>query len=277
MPEHPTIRRCVIVDTETSDRQDGDERAELIELALVLYSVTNQTTLMEFSTLVPCLHGNRAESVNRIKMAALREVSAIEASMEAARDADPDNTSLDVTSAVVCHMLRSADALVSYNVEFDARFFRPGHYVGPPASIDWPWLCAMSDFKWPRANRQQGSLINLALDHGIGVASAHRALTDCRLLAELFDHADNLAAMFDIALRPKAMFQGLQAFADNQLAKDAGFKWERENAPRKSWTRIMAIEDAAALPFQTKKLYNVSHRASDWGNFSQRASDTLFS
>jgi DNA polymerase-3 subunit epsilon len=251
------IRRVAIIDTETSDL---DSSAELIEIGIILYSITNQTSLVEFSTLISPLHGNRAEAVNRISQAALREIATMESESLLAINQPTDD--------MIRHLLRSADALVSYNVEFDARFFDPHHFAGAQHLgefyIDWPWLCAMSDFKWPHANRQQGSLIHLALDEGIGISTAHRALTDCRILAELFNRASELPAMLDFALRPKAMFQSHQSFDDNHLAKAAGFKWERDGAPRKSWTRIMAIDDVAELPFRTELICHVSHSAKDW-------------
>jgi hypothetical protein len=58
--------------------------------------------------------------------------------------------------------------------------------------------------------------------------------------------------MFAIAMRPKALFVGLQPFDDNQLAKDAGFKWDRL-VPKK-WSRMMAIEDATLLSFPVRRV-----------------------
>lgn len=197
---------------------------------MVLYSVTNQSSLMEFSTLLPGAN-NEAESVNRIKPAALEEMKDI-----------------GEKTAIVSELLNSADCLVAHNADFDRQVL-----------CEWStffenktWLCTMADFKWPLATREQGSLINLALDHGIGVASAHRALTDCRLIASLFDRMENLQSMFAVAMRPKALFVGLQKFDDNQKAKDAGFKWDRY-VPKK-WSRWMAIEDATKLDFPVSRV-----------------------
>jgi DNA polymerase-3 subunit epsilon len=147
-------------------------------------------------------------------------------------------------------MSKAADVFVAHNAEFDSkRLFGDSRFL-PLASL--PWVCTMSDFKWPLATREQGSLTNLALDHGIGVSSAHRALTDCRLIASLFDRMTDLQSMFAVAMRPKALFVGMQPFDDNQLAKDAGFKWDRL-VPKK-WSRMMAIEDATLLSFPVRRV-----------------------
>lgn len=227
------INRCLIIDTETSGLTDD---AEVIEIGLVLYSVTNQCTMQEFSTLLPATK-NEAENVNRIKTGALAEMSLVG----------------NAHTLLIANMIRVADAFIAHNSEFDRpRFVR--WYTGQSAEDPYPskpWLCTMADFKWPLATREQGSLINLALDHGIGVASAHRALTDCRLIASLFDRMDDLPAMFEVAMRPKGLFQALVSYDDRLLAKEKGFKW---NGADKSWTRMMALEDAAQLSFRTRRL-----------------------
>lgn len=218
------INRALIIDTETSGL---DENSELIEIGLILYSVTNQCSLIEFSTLLPAA-GNEAESVNRIKPSALSEIAEV-----------------GEKSSIVLDLLNVSDCLVAHNADFDSNVLRKWSLFFDSPELP-PWLCTMEDFRWP-LGKQQGSLINLALDHGIGVASAHRALTDCRLIAALFDRMTDLQSMFQVAMRPKGLFVGMQPFDDNQKAKDAGFKWDRL-VPRK-WARRMAIEDAATLNF----------------------------
>lgn len=223
----PEIKRCLILDTETSGLDDS---AELIEIGAILYSVTNQCSLIEFAALLPAT-SNDAEPINRIKVAALREMSII-----------GEKTSF------LLDLINASDCLVAHNAEFDAGVLkRWSQFFG----ADLPWLCTMSDFKWPLATREQGSLINLALDHGIGVASAHRALTDCRLISALFDRMGDLQGMFRVAMRPKAIFQALVSYDDREKAKQAGFKW---NGSDKTWTRSLALEDAEQLEFPVRKV-----------------------
>lgn len=225
------INRCLIIDTETSGLE---ESAQVIEVGAILYSVENQCVLQELATLFPATK-NDAEPINRIKTTALYEIEL--------------TRSVSFALELLFAMSTSADVYVAHNAEFDKkRIVRDTRFL-PMASRDW--LCTMADFKWPLATKESGSLINLALDHGIGVASAHRALTDCRLIASLFDRAADLPEMFTVAMRPKAMFQALVSYDDRELAKQAGFKW---NGADKTWTRMLAIEDAQRLGFDVRQI-----------------------
>lgn len=220
------VRRCLIVDTETTSLDP--ETGQVIEIGAILYSLVSLTSLASYSALIPA-ETNPAAKINGIPDLALAEVATIHLDMK-------------VTLAT---MRSHADVIVCHNVEFDQQWFRG----------DWltlPWICTMSDFDWPAASREAGSLINLALEHGIGVASAHRALTDCQLIAALFDRMPmfgrDLGVMFAHAMRPKGIFQAIVPFEEKDRAKEAGFKWD---GGTKRWTRRMAIEDAAAWPFKT--------------------------
>lgn len=221
------VNRCLILDTETTGLDDS---AQLIEIGVILYSVKNQCSLQEFSTLLPAT-SNDAEPINRIKVAALLEM-----------------VSVGEKTSVLLDFLNASDCVVAHNAEFDRGVLKRWSLF---FDGDLPWLCTMADFKWPLATRGQGSLINLALEHGIGVASAHRALTDCRLIASLFDRMDGLQEMFQVAMRPRGLFQALVSYDDREQAKQAGFRW---NGADRTWTRTMAIEDAAQLGFQVRRL-----------------------
>jgi DNA polymerase-3 subunit epsilon len=192
------IHRCLILDTETSGLEDN---APVIEIGAILYSVDSQCSLQELSTLLPAPE-NAAESINRIKTSALGEIALIRSTAPAME--------------LLFAMSKSADVYVAHNADFDSKRIFGNTDILPLASL--PWVCTMSDFKWPLATREQGSLINIALDHGIGVASAR-------------------------------LFQALVPFERKDEAKAAGFKW---NGSDKTWTRQMAIEDATALGFPVK-------------------------
>lgn len=232
------VSRCLIVDTETTGLDPATDH--VIEAGAILYSVENTTSLISFSTLlVGNDPANPAEKVNCISPGALAEVGSLKGRLTGAVD--------------VMRSLRScADVIVCHNVEFDKQWFRN----------EWlamPWVCTAFDFQWPSASREAASLIHLALEHGIGVSAAHRALTDCQLISALFDrmhlYGCDLQEMFARAMRPKAIFQSLQPFDQNNVAKEAGFKW---NGELKRWTRRMAIDDAVSLPFKTLKLEDVA-------------------
>ena len=139
------------------------------------------------------------------------------------------------------------DAYLAHNADFDRQWFNDD------AIQNAKWICSCDDIQWPKATDSK-SLISVALAHGVGVVSAHRALDDVMTLAKLLKRVGethSLDEIFEKAGRPKAKYEALVSFSQKDLAKSAGFRWDGE---RKSWWRKMAIEDVAALPFKTREI-----------------------
>lgn len=227
--------RVLIIDTETTglDASTG----QVIEIGAIEYSVKHQSSIRQFSTLLPA-ESNPAEHINRIKPKILMEITAEQAAEGI---------------SVITQMARRAELIVAHNAEFDKKWFGPSNkgqsliptllnFRGEPLS----WVCTCSDFEWPRQIRSGQSLLELAVAHDIGVFGTHRALTDCQLISALFDRMENLQAMFEKALRPKPLVKALVTYEKREQAKQAGFKWSPE---RRRWERRMAVEDIKQLPF----------------------------
>ncbi len=234
------IEQILIVDTETTALET--DKGQVIEVGAILYSVKHQTVIQQVSTLFPAPH-NPAEHINRIKPEPLQEMKA-----EVAK----------LGILMMLKMAQMAEFVVAHNADFDSKWFgQSGNgKIVLPALVDASgqphrWLCTCSDFEWPRQTRQGQSLVELlALAHGIGVCSVHRALTDCLLIAALLTNMEDLQDMFAKALRPKAIFKALVSYEERELAKQAGFKWYPE---RKAWERKMTVEDARELAFPVKQ------------------------
>ncbi|HAX80688.1 MAG TPA: DNA polymerase III subunit epsilon [Cyanobacteria bacterium UBA11372] len=227
--------QVLIIDTETTALEVST--GQVIEIGVILYSVKHQTPIQQFSTILPA-KSNPAEKINRIKPAALTEMTEKDAVWG---------------MSAIAHMAKKAEVIVAHNAEFDKKWFdvsKNGASILPELlnsrGEPLPWLCTCSDFKWPHQVRQGQSLIDLAVAHDIGVFGTHRALTDCQLIAALFDRMEDLPAMFKRALRPKAIFKADVTYDEREKAKQAGFKWIPE---RKSWERKMAVDDIKELPF----------------------------
>lgn len=114
----------------------------------------------------------------------------------------------------------------------------------------------MSDSVFSQQSRPRLSLANLCLEHGVW--SAHRALTDCQLIAALFDRMESPEVLRQMvveaaerAARPKHLYQALVSYQERQKAKDAGFHWDKE---RKMWLCELSEVDAQTLPFQVVRL-----------------------
>lgn len=106
---------------------------------------------------------------------------------------------------------------------------------------------------WPKVGGGE-SLVVTDLAHGVAVTSAHRAIHDCLLLARLFEAVTDIDERLAIALarsrQPKARFVSLAPFAQKEVVKEHGFKWD---GAAKEWWRVMPIQDAANLPFRTRQ------------------------
>lgn len=228
--------RVLIVDTETTGLDP--ETHELIEVGLVLYSVDHQCALQQFSTLLPMKAAeNEAERINRIPSSVLR-----------GETLDPSGRMTVEASRMISELVRLSDYFIAHNAAFDSKWF-PSKLPGFTAKEqERPWLCTLEDFVWP--NCGPGHLVNTALAHGIGVSSAHRALTDCLLISALFDRMADLPEMFKVAMRPKALFVADVPYPGTE-AKQAGFRW---NPDSRQWARRMAVEDAGKLGFRTRQV-----------------------
>jgi len=109
----------------------------------------------------------------------------------------------------------------------------------------------MEDVKWPlNTKRGRPSVVSLALDYGIPVWSAHRALTDCGYLAEVMKREPNLKQLLTQALEPRQVYISCLPYELRQQCKDAGFVWS-EIVPKK-WAKKMTASEAAELPFQVR-------------------------
>ena len=147
-------------------------------------------------------------------------------------------------------MLDVSDAVIAHNVQFDKQWFGKGHLP----EIKKPWICSMEDISWSsKLNlKASPSVVDLALAHEVPVWSAHRALTDCIYIVEVFKRCKefnfiDLEQMLVKALEPKKLVKAEVSYEERNFAKNAGFRW---NDPVKgSWTRKLSERAAAKLDF----------------------------
>ena len=217
-----------LIDLETTGLTDTDTA---VEVAVALYDTTFAAVRTSFAALIQNT-GNAAEATNGIPAAMLVDAMA------------PGSAWGSVTK-----LTANADVFVAWNADFDRSFC-------PPPIHDRPWVDAM-EFVYPRSSAAR-SLIAVALAHGIGVSSVHRAATDVDLLARLMTRAKEMGMDIEEqvrrGLRPRALFEVADKSFDearNQLCKDLGFKWVKE---ARAWRRKLAVEDAVALPFAVREV-----------------------
>ena len=225
------MRRALLLDTETTGVDPTVDR--VIEVAACLYDLELGCPLESYASLVRA-PGNPIERVNRIPAAALPDA----------------NHAIEVWRRVA-ELARTADVIAAHKAEFDQSFVRA---AGIESLAGRTWVCTMEDFVWEGGSRK---LVEIALGYGLGIASAHRALTDvdtmARVLTRVRELGGDLPALFRRAARPKALFYALVSYERRQVAKDHGFHWD-EPKHGKNWFRTMVPEDTAALPFPVRRV-----------------------
>lgn len=218
----------LILDTETTALSPAE--GQCIEVGAILFHVARRAVLAQVSFLLPAT-SNAAAHVNGID-AAITQVP------------QPWQVALQCFEA----MLAAADAVLAHNAAFDRQWF--GH--GPLPAINLSWICSMEDIRWPaeRHLRASPSVRDLALAYGVPVWAAHRALTDCIYLAQVFERCPDLEALLAGALEPRRLYRACLSYDERHRAREAGFRWN-DPVP-KAWTRRLSEREVAALPFSVE-------------------------
>lgn len=248
--------RLAILDVETNGLDP--KKDQVIEVGVVLWDSDLRCALETYSGLMR--NGSNAAFVaNRIPTHALAEA--------------PDSAVVWDRAADV---VRRATAICAYNAAFDRGFAEKPlsaalKRIAPSWSLQ-PWFCAMEDLKWSATGLDTGhaSLSARALAHGCGVATAHRAIEDCLLLARLLERVGqvldgaagrthpagpDLQAWIEAGLKrgqaPRIRVVSLAPFEQKETVKEHGFKWDLPECPKK-WSRLMVEDEIAAAQFPFK-------------------------
>lgn len=224
------MKTIAILDTETTGL--NPETDACIEVAVVLYSVEHAAPIRSFASLID-ERANAAEEINRIPVALLQ------------------SGRCPVAAKVWPHvlaMVQHADAIGAHRADFDRSFV---HESVRNARI---WLCSKFDIEWPRGSPGD-SLVPLALAHGVGVVSAHRAMTDVDILTRLFmrvhEMGANVPAMLARAALPRVNVLSLAPFEQKDEVKAHGFGF---NGETRQWTRRCIKGEVPAFPFKTREV-----------------------
>ena len=224
LPSSP--ERLLIIDTETTGLSPAKGRC--IEVGAVLFHVPSRAVLSQLSFLLPC-QSNPAQRVNGIAA----EVTQLD---------QPRKQSLACLEA----MADAADVLVAHNAAFDRQWFGRDELPALPR----PWLCSMEDIRWPaeRHLRATPSVRDLALAYGVPVWAAHRALTDCIYIAQVFERETQLDNLLQQALLPRKLYRARLPYDQRHLAKEAGFRWNE--AVQGAWSKRLTEEECRLLTFE---------------------------
>lgn len=122
-----------------------------------------------------------------------------------------------------------------------------------------PWICSMRHINWPKHSKSK-SLVNMALAHGVPVISAHRALTDCDILARMLTRTHELGCslpdLMKTALEPRILVQAMVSYKNHQMAKDADFEWDHNPKFPKKWLKEVLESEISFFPFSVARMDN---------------------
>ena len=222
------LHTLLLTDTETNGLTD-DPNARLLEIGAVWWSIDLGVTLANWSELVAG-PSNEAFEVNKIPVPALAYGLARDHALEGLRS-----------------RATRADVVVCHRVEFDSFFL---------GDLGRPYLCSKFQIEWPGVE-PGASLLYTAAGLGVPIVTQHRALTDCLLLAECFTRvwqmsgAEGVREMLRLAQRPRSRCVAQTTYAQKDITKKAGFRW---NGEMKSWWKDVVDEEIGKLPFQVRRV-----------------------
>ena len=222
---NPSPENILILDTETTGLDN--EIDDCLEVGSILFNVKSRSVLAQQSFLLP-VEKNNAEKINNIPA-------------EITRLPQPLFEAIIYFESLV----KVSDVIVAHNAAFDMKWFG----LKQLPHIEKQWICSMDDITWPsdRQLKTRPSVKDLALAYGVPVWNAHRALTDCIYLAEVFKRCDGLENLLIRALEPKVLFRAQISYEERHLAKDAGFRWNE--SIKGAWSRRMSRRDMEKLEF----------------------------
>jgi DNA polymerase-3 subunit epsilon len=221
----------LILDTETTGKEPGKDHA--VEVGVILYSLDYHAPIASYASLLRVdPHGREAAAINGIPPELI-----------------PMAPPADVVWSVVRAFASSSCAILAHKATFDRSM------VPEDLRRMKRWVCTCDDIEWP-SGIESRSLVQIALSLGVGVSAAHRALTDCDLIARSLqrcaERGHDVKEMLRRGFRPKGLYVSLASFDEKETVKAHRFKWN-DLVPKK-WARRMAIEDVPMLPFAVERV-----------------------
>ncbi len=218
------MENILILDTETT--AIVPEKGELIEIAGIYFNVPSRSIIQQVSTLYYST-SNAAEHINHISVDSLKCV---------------DGQLVRYSELLLENMMINCDAIVAHNAIFDRGWIKKKSSLSD-LSESKTWFCSRLDIDWGKTDSLK--LVDIAYAMGVPVISAHRALSDCQMLAACFQNLLNLDDQIgDIG--NKDTYEAIVDFNERHMPKSNGFSW---NPDKKKWLKKMTTAQAYNMPF----------------------------
>jgi DNA polymerase III epsilon subunit-like protein len=222
------MRIVTIVDTETTGIET--EGNFVVEIAVALYDLKYACIIDQASYLI-LSHGLDAE-----KHAETEEIHKIPWEVLKEYGNPPEEVCQKTEDYFSC-----TDAILAHNAAFDKRWVATLPYSN--MDVHAPWICTKSNVVWP-TRVSSNKLIVLAVESGVPVVQAHRALADvqtiCSLLTKMKEQGVDLEELLSAALvdsfQPRFKVIAEVTYEHRLVAKEEGFFW---NDMERLWKKNM--------------------------------------
>ncbi|MBH8575060.1 3'-5' exonuclease [Nostocaceae cyanobacterium CENA369] len=218
--------RICILDVETSGL--SSEKSEVIEVAALVFSTSDNTILQSISTLIPA-KTNEAEKINKIPTSALLNVVNHENYL-----------------SLIRQTILTNDLIISHNRTFDEVWIRKLY----PFDEIPQWICSATEIKWSVNETYRGrySLMQLCIDNEIPVWKPHRAYSDCLSLYHVLQRRSDFMSLLQQTIKhPRRLYLANIDFESKDLVKSYGFIWNRL-IPQK-WAGYCTENELVSFPF----------------------------
>ncbi len=169
------MSNLLILDTETTGL-DPSKGAKVIEIGAVLYNIKHKQVIQSLSFFLPC-HENPVQNINHI---------------------DPEWTQCNPNThsalTFLQDMAKNCDYVVAHNADFDKRFMRT--VINSTEFWEKRWICTKANFRWPVVLPRL-RLEDVCNAMKVPYVNAHRAMSDCLLLAQCFTNVSDLESRFE--------------------------------------------------------------------------------
>lgn len=127
-------------------------------------------------------------------------------------------------------LVNQAEYLVIHNAPFDLGFLKALEPIGIKG-LDKPTIDSMRDIPYNKTIHQSVKLTHLCATHGFLNPFSHRAIFDVLSMLKVFSCYD-INDIIEYKNSPKIKVTAHVTIEEKDLAKDAGFRWDR---PNKKW------------------------------------------
>jgi len=142
-------------------------------------------------------------------------------------------------------MMTYCDAIVDHNAEFDKKFIEAMPDF-QKVSQSRKWICTRNDVIWPVRKGLSLALTSIAIDLGVPIVLAHRALSDCHLLVSCMECIEDIDYFLDKSGAGRMIYHAHTSYEQRQIVKEAGFQWDNL---KKVWFARLTAEQAETMPF----------------------------